>query len=67
MSLIVEFEFSYLPPSVNILYCRTRSGGLYLHPKVLSFKTNIHYILKNLEFNKSNKDIKIEIQFYVKK
>ncbi len=40
---------------------------MYVHPKVFSFKTNIHYLLKNLEFNKSNKDIKIEIQFYVKK
>ena len=38
MNLIVNFEFNYLPPSVNKLYCHTRKGGLSVYPDVLAFK-----------------------------
>ena len=66
MKSLLNFEFSYLPPSVNKMYCHTRKGGLYLHPDVLAFKNNITNILKEMTFTKSNKDIKINITFLMK-
>jgi Holliday junction resolvase RusA-like endonuclease len=63
---LINFEFSYLPPSVNKMYCHTQKGGLYLHPNVLTFKTNIAKILKECTFNRSNKEIKLNITFYMK-
>ena len=40
---------------------------LYILPVVLSFKTNIKYILKQLTFSRHNKNIKLNISFYMKK
>jgi Holliday junction resolvase RusA-like endonuclease len=65
-SLLISFEIDDIAPSVNKMYCHTRKGGLYLHPDVLAFKTNIINILKELTFIKSNKDIKLNITFYMK-
>jgi Holliday junction resolvase RusA-like endonuclease len=68
-SLLINFEFNYLPPSVNKMYCYTRKGGLYLHPDVIAFKTNISNILKErkeLAFIRSIKNIKLNITFYMK-
>ena len=66
MNSLLNFEFSYLAPSVNKMYCHTRKGGLYLHPDVLAFKNNITNILKEMTFTKSNKDIKLNVTFYMK-
>jgi Holliday junction resolvase RusA-like endonuclease len=67
MSLIVNFEFDDIPPTNNKMYCHTRKGGLYVHPKVLLFKENIKNILKQLIYIKSSKSIKLNITFYMKK
>ena len=48
MNSLLNFEFSYLAPSVNKMYCHTRKGGLYLHPDELAFKNNITNILKEM-------------------
>jgi Holliday junction resolvase RusA-like endonuclease len=66
MNSLLNFEFSYLPPSVNKMYSHTSKGGLYLHSDVLTFKTNITNILKELNFVISNKNIKLNITFYMK-
>jgi Holliday junction resolvase RusA-like endonuclease len=65
-NLLINFEIDDIAPSVNKMYCHTRKGGLYLHPDVLAFKNNIINILKECTFIRSNKDIKLNITFYMK-
>jgi Holliday junction resolvase RusA-like endonuclease len=48
------------------MYCHTKKGGLYLHPDVIAFKTNISNILKELVFIRSIKNMKLNITFYMK-
>jgi Holliday junction resolvase RusA-like endonuclease len=66
-SLLINFEFDDTPPTNNKMYCNTRKGGLYVHPKVLLFKENIRDIFKKLQFEKTEKNVKLDIKFYVKK
>ena len=53
----------YLHQSIT---CHTRKGGLYLHPDVLTINTNNINILKELNFVISNKNVKLNITFYMK-
>jgi hypothetical protein len=39
-SFLINFEINDIAPSVNIIYKRSKFGGLYCNPKVLAFKNN---------------------------
>jgi Holliday junction resolvase RusA-like endonuclease len=64
---IINFEIDDIAPSTNIIHKRSKNGGLYCDPKVLNFKDKVYYILKDLNFEKTDKNVKLEITFYVKK
>jgi len=66
-SLLISFEIYDIAPSVNVLYKRSKYGGLYCNPKVLNFKDKVYYILKHLNFDKTDKNVKLDITFYVTK
>jgi Holliday junction resolvase RusA-like endonuclease len=65
MSLIIQFEIDDIPPSVNTIWKRSKTG-IYCSPKVLLFKDYVYYILKQKTFEKTSKNVKLEISFYVK-
>ena len=67
MTELISFELPFLPKSVNKLYLRSKTGGLYLNPKAVEFKNKVSEILEKLEFKKSENKIKLIIEFYVKK
>jgi Holliday junction resolvase RusA-like endonuclease len=66
-SLLISFEIDDIAPSVNILYKRSKYGGLYCNPKVLNFKDKVYYILKHLNFERTDKNIKLDITLFVTK
>ena len=66
-SFLINFEINDIAPSVNIIYKRSKFGGLYCNPKVLAFKTNIINILKELTFIRTDNNVKLDIIFYVTK
>jgi Holliday junction resolvase RusA-like endonuclease len=63
-SLLINFEIA---PSVSVIYKRTENGGLYCNPKVLNFKDHVYYILKQLTFERTDKNVKLDIAFYITK
>ena len=46
-SHLLNFEIDDIAPSVNVIYKRSKYGGLYCNPKVLNFKDKVYYILKH--------------------
>jgi Holliday junction resolvase RusA-like endonuclease len=66
-SHLINFEIDDIAPSVNVLYKRSKYGGLYCNPKVLNFKDKVYYILKNLKFDRTDKNVKLDITFFVTK
>jgi Holliday junction resolvase RusA-like endonuclease len=66
-SFLINFEINDIAPSVNIIYKRSNFGGLYCNPKVLNFKDKVYYILKHLNFDRTDKNVKLDITFYVTK
>ena len=65
MTELLSFEIPLLPKSVNKLYLRSKTGGLYINPKAVEFKNKVSEILNKLEFKKSENKIKLIIEFYV--
>ena len=66
-SHLLNFEIDDIAPSVNVIYKRSKYGGLYCNPKVLNFKDKVYYILKHLNFDRTDKNVKLDITFYVTK
>lgn len=63
----LKFIVTDLPPSVNVIYCRSQYSSIYLTKKVLAFKSRVCDVLSNMEIKCTNNRVKLEIHYTVTK
>ena len=62
--MLLKIVIPDLPPSVNVLYKRTRKGGLYVNPKVTAFKELVKQNLPDDINCEPVKLLKLDIAFH---
>lgn len=63
----IELNIFEIPVSVNNLYKRSKHGGLYLNEKVLAFRALVILELEKIDYKKTDKNVRVCIEFYVTK
>lgn len=64
---MLSFYINAIPPSLNQLYKRSKSGGLYINHKAVDFKKLIKEELDKCHFNMTSGKVRVEILYFVKK
>jgi hypothetical protein len=50
MNELIKFEIESLPPSVNKMYKRSKTGGVFCDPSVIEFEDKVKLLLNELKF-----------------
>lgn len=61
--MITRLILPLLPPSVNVLYKRTKTGRIYLNPDVIEFKAKVKEFIELEQIQKHKGKVFIDISF----